>query len=125
MKLSQIRILTKNFQSTFNFYKNVLNLEVSWGTEEGPYASFKTDLSDIALFDQSLMLQVLQVQPDNFSNSLSSVIVLEIENVDEFYNTKKGEVKFITAPESRTEWGVRTVHLYDPEGKIIELNQNL
>ncbi|EQC0056993.1 VOC family protein [Klebsiella oxytoca] len=50
------------------------------------------------------------------------MISFEVNNVDESYQTflAKG-IKFINQPMDMPEWGMRVVHLYDPEENLIEL----
>ena len=49
------------------------------------------------------------------------MISFEVENVDETYQTflAKG-IHFINQPTDMPDWGMRVVHLYDPEENLIE-----
>ncbi|MCP3894883.1 MAG: VOC family protein, partial [Bacteroides sp.] len=51
-----------------------------------------------------------------------SMISFEVDNVDESYKklSAKG-LKFINEPMDMPDWGMRVVHLYDPEENLIEL----
>ena len=50
-----------------------------------------------------------------------SMVVFEVENVDDTYQTllEKG-IDFINKPTDMSDWGMRVVHLYDPEDNLIE-----
>ena len=50
-------------------------------------------------------------------------VVLSVDDVDEVYvSLKQRGVEFLSVPEDRPHWGVRTAHLQDPEGNLIEIN---
>ena len=54
------------------------------------------------------------------------VVILQVANVDNAYKELKEKgVEFITTPEDRKEWVIRTAHLRDPDGNLIELNEPL
>ena len=50
------------------------------------------------------------------------MVSFEVSNVDEVYKTlsTKG-VEFINKPTDMSDWGMRVVHLRDPEENLIEL----
>ena len=50
------------------------------------------------------------------------MVVFEVENVDDTYQAflKKG-INFINEPTDMPDWGMRVVHLRDPEENLIEL----
>jgi len=50
------------------------------------------------------------------------MVSFEVPNVDETYQTLKAKgVEFINEPTDMPDWGMRTVHLRDPEENLIEL----
>jgi predicted enzyme related to lactoylglutathione lyase len=61
-----------------------------------------------------------KTQPSGYREK--SLVSFEVENVDETYQTllSKGVV-FINQPTDMPGWGLRTVHLRDPEENLIEL----
>lgn len=50
-----------------------------------------------------------------------SMVVFEVENVDDTYQAflEKG-INFINEPTDMPDWGMRVVHLRDPEENLIE-----
>jgi catechol 2,3-dioxygenase-like lactoylglutathione lyase family enzyme len=126
MKFSNVRLLVKDYKKCFKFYTEKLGLEPLWGDENGPYASFKVaeGIEGFALFVSDYMAPAVgnadKNQPTNCREKMMAVF--EVENVDETYKVllAKG-VTFINQPTDMPDWGMRTVHLRDPEENLIEL----
>lgn len=129
MKFTNVRLLVKDYRKCFNFYTEQLGLEAAWDVEEC-YASFKVadGIEGLALFTSDFMAPAVgnadKVQPVGFREK--SMISFEVDNVDESYQAflAKG-IKFINEPMDMPDWGMRVVHLYDPEENLIELYTQL
>ncbi|MEG1402952.1 VOC family protein [Bacteroides sp.] len=125
MKFSNVRILVKDYRKCFEFYTHQLGLEATWDVGEC-YASFKVadGIEGFAIFTSDLMASVVgntdKMQPIGLREK--SMISFEVDNVDESYKklSAKG-LKFINEPMDMPDWGMRVVHLYDPEENLIEL----
>ncbi|WP_448788129.1 VOC family protein [Bacteroides graminisolvens] len=125
MKFSNVRLLVNDYRKCFDFYTQQLGLEAVWDIEEC-YASFKVadGIEGFAIFTSNLMASVVgnadKIQPIGFREKV--MISFEVDNVDESYNafSAKG-IKFINSPMDIPSWGMRVVHLYDPEENLIEL----
>lgn len=123
-RLSHMRLLVSDFEQSLEFYRNRLGLGVRF-QEEGIYAELDTGAAILALFHRDFMAEALHVSaPHDQALPLQRpVVVLSVEDVDEVYVSLKGSgVEFLSVPEDRPHWGVRTVHLQDPEGNLIEIN---
>ena len=126
MKFSNARLLVKDYKKCFKFYTEKLGLEPTWGDEKGYYASFKVaeGIEGFAIFVSDFMAPAVgnadKSQPTDCREK--SMISFEVENVDETYQTllEKG-VNFINQPTDMPDWGMRVVHLRDPEENLIEL----
>lgn len=127
MKLSNVRLLVDDFDSCFKFYAETLGLKVTWGEAGDVYASFDTGANSyLAIFSRKLMLEHLGKTVTNNTNEIQHVICFETVSVDNDYKElKKSGVNFLNEPSDMTGWGIRCVHLTDPEGNIIELHQIL
>lgn len=130
MRFNNVRILVKDFAKCFDFYKNQLGLEPAWGDENSGYASFNVaeGIEGLALFVSDWMApsvgNIEKTQPANCREKM--MIVFEVESADESYKALKAKgVKFINEPIDMPNWGMRVVHLYDPEENLIELFQPL
>ena len=125
IKFHTVRLLVKDFKKCFKFYAETLGLMPTWGDENGCYASFKTadGVECLALFVSDFMAPAV----GNADKTLpigcreKSLVSFEVENVDETYQTflAKG-VHFVNQPTDMKDWGMRVVHLRDPEENLIE-----
>ena len=126
MKFSNVRLLVKDYKKCFAFYAGTLGLEPAWGDAESCYASFKVadGIEGFALFVSDFMAPAVgnadKSQPSGYREK--SMISFEVANVDETYQAllAKG-VNFINQPIDMPDWGMRVVHLRDPEENLIEL----
>ena len=125
MKFSNVRLLVKDYRKCFNFYTQQLGLEAAWDIEDC-YASFKVaeGIEGLAIFTSDLMAPVVgntnKAQLIGYREK--SMVSFEVNNVDKSYQAflAKG-ITFINEPMDMPDWGMRVVHLYDPEENLIEL----
>lgn len=125
MKFSNVRLLVKDYDRCFKFYTEKLGLEAAFDIE-GCYGSFKVaeGVEGLAIFTSDLMAPAVgngdKDQPTNCREKM--MVSFEVPNVDETYQTLKAKgVEFINEPTDMPDWGMRTVHLRDPEENLIEL----
>ena len=125
MKFSNVRLLVKDYKKCFKFYTEELGLEPVWGDENGCYANFKVaeGIEGFAIFVSDFMAPAVgnadKTQPTGFREKM--MVSFEVENVDETYQTLlvKG-LDFVNQPTDMPDWGMRVVHLRDPEENLIE-----
>lgn len=125
MKFNNVRLLVKDYRKCFDFYTQQLGLEAAWDVEDC-YASFKVaeGIEGFALFTSDFMAPAIgnadKIQPVGYREK--SMVSFQVDNVDETYQAllAKG-VAFINEPIDMPGWGMRVVHLYDPEENLIEL----
>lgn len=130
MKFSNVRLLVKDFAKCFKFYTEQLGLEPAWGDETTGYASFKVadGIEGFALFVSDWMAPAVgnadKEQPVGYREK--SLVGFSVDNVDDTYAALKAKgVTFINEPTDMPDWGMRTVHLRDPEDNLIELYSEL
>ncbi|MEP0804952.1 MAG: VOC family protein [Chloroflexota bacterium] len=128
MKYAFTRLLVTNFKDCFRFYRDVMGFQPGFGTENDTYADFLVGETNISLFDKNEMSQALgtldkPVRPDSQDHVC---LTFGVDNVDEFYKSlvEKG-VNVPVPPTDHPDWSIRTVHFRDPDGNLIEVNQNL
>lgn len=125
MKFSNARLLVKDYKKCFKFYTEQLGLDPHWGEENGCYAAFKVadGIEGFAIFSSDFMASAVgndeKTQPIGYREK--SMVVFEVENVDDTYQAclEKG-ISFINEPTDMPDWGMRVVHLRDPEENLIE-----
>ncbi len=125
MKFSNVRLLVKDYDKCFKFYTEKLGLEAAFDIE-GCYGSFKVaeGIEGLAIFTSDLMAPSVgnmdKNQPTDCREKM--MVSFEVENVDETYKALLAkEVIFINQPTDMPGWGMRVVHLRDPEENLIEL----
>jgi catechol 2,3-dioxygenase-like lactoylglutathione lyase family enzyme len=124
MKFSNVRLLVKDYRKCFEFYTEKLGLETAFDVGNC-YASFKVaeGIEGFAIFTSDFMAPAVgnaeKTQP--FGYREKSMVSFQVENVDDTYQAflAKG-VEFINQPTDMPDWGMRVVHLRDPEENLIE-----
>lgn len=126
MKFSNVRLLVRDFAKCFKFYTEQLGLEPAWGDENSGYASFKVadGIEGFALFVSDWMAPSVgnadKELPVGFREK--SLVAFSVDSVDDAYTALKAKgVVFVNEPTDMPGWGMRTVHLRDPEDNLIEL----
>jgi lactoylglutathione lyase len=124
--LNYIRILTRNFKEMFNFYANVMELQVKFGSEEDNYAEFENGITDLALFDLTAMEEAISTKLNHQEKNGNIMLVFAVDSIDDRYKLLKEKgVKFINEPTTRKDWNVRTAQFFDPDGNLLEINTSL
>jgi lactoylglutathione lyase len=125
MEFNNIRLLVEHFDECFNFYSEKLGFNPTWGKPGGDYASFDIGVpSGLSIFKSDLMAATIGNSELKLpENSREKVLInFKVDDVDEKYQSllKKG-VEFVNQPADMTGWGIRVVHLRDPEGNLLEI----
>lgn len=125
MKFSNVRLLVKDYEKCFKFYNEKLGLEAAFNIESC-YGSFKVaeGIEGFAIFTSDLMASAIgnldKIQPTDCREKM--MVSFEVESVDEAFKTLSAKnVEFINQPTDMPDWGMRVVHLRDPEENLIEL----
>jgi lactoylglutathione lyase len=131
MRLSQTRLLVSDVGACFRFYRDVIGLRVTWGDENSGYVSFATAAEDadddsmLALFDRAEMAAALGEEPQR-GESERVVLVFEVRDVDAALSVLRDRGATVAAGAvDRPDWGIRTAHIRDPDGNLIELAQEM
>ena len=115
--LDNLRLLTDDFAAAFRFYAEGLGLEVLFGTVEGPYAELAAGAASIGLFARELMPGADPTLPLGDR----AVAVLNAEPLDATLAGLRERGVEVGEAEDRRDWGIRTAHLHDPDGRLLEL----
>ncbi|MGV9333462.1 VOC family protein [Nocardia sp. NPDC003726] len=126
------RLLVTRFADCFEFYAAVLpeliGATLVTGTAAGPYANWDVgDQGALVLFDRAAMAEVVGTTswPERPAPSQdAAMLVCRVRDVDAGANLCAGHgATVVAAPADRPQWGpgLRTAHLRDPEGTLIEL----
>ncbi|MFB0567171.1 MAG: VOC family protein [Candidatus Bathyarchaeia archaeon] len=126
MRLDYVRLLVTNFDACFRFYRDVMGFKVTWGEEGDRYASFSLgDRTALSLFQRQAMAEVVGTTdlPVDVVSQDRIMFIFGVENLDATVKKlRERGVQFVTEPKDQPNWGIRTVHLRDPDGNLIEIN---
>ncbi|GAA2269083.1 MULTISPECIES: VOC family protein [Kitasatospora] len=125
------RLLVHRYADCFRFYDAVLPALIgarrTGGTEAGPYASWDVeDEGVLRIFDRGAMAEVVGAAglPAEAAAQDRAMLVSRVADVDAGFELclRHGGLA-VAAPADRPEWGpgMRTAHLRDPDGSLLEL----
>lgn len=126
MKITNIRLLTNDFENMFNFYHDILKATCVFGNKQGNYADFDFAGVYLSLFDKQLMVDALKLD-DQLGNEHynTQMIIIEADNLEKLYNQLKNDVNVLDEPTEQQEWGIKCFHVIDPDNNIIEFYEGL
>jgi lactoylglutathione lyase len=131
MKFDHSRLLVANFPECFRFYRDMMELKVTWGDENDSYASF-TDRegkeSVLALFKRQAMAEVVGTNdlPLDASTQDRVALIFTVDDVDSTVEHLKSQnVSIVLEPRDYPDWGIRSAYFRDPDGNLIEINSEL
>jgi lactoylglutathione lyase len=129
MQLSHIRLLTNQFPVMFRFYRDALDLRVRWGDEDGVYADFDTNTGvDIALFSRDVIAGMVGTAEWSVNPQVQDrvMLIVAVDDVDFRANRLvEGGATLVGPPKDQPDHGIRSAHLRDPDGNLIEINAEL
>lgn len=118
MQRVHLRLLVGDFAGCFAFYRDVIGLEPTFGDETTGYADLRAaDGSGLALFDRAEQGEVVELRAPGDG----AAVIVGVGDVDAFAARAGDSV--LGPPQSRAEWGIRFVHVRDPDGNLVEVNQ--
>jgi lactoylglutathione lyase len=121
VKLTHVRLLVEDFGASHRFYAESLGLPTTW-PNEGGYAEFSAGDAMIAIFPRREMDSAVTLRPAGDA----AVVVLEVEDVDAaFHAAVERGAQAAAKPVDHSEWGLRTAHLRDPDGNLVELYHDI
>lgn len=128
LRFTHTRLLVSDVEACFLFYRDKLGLDVLWADDEGNYASFKTGDVVLALNRRQSMAEAVGTvgKPSSVECQDRVALIFAVDDVDAAYEELGDRgVTFVTEPLDRPDWGIRTAHLRDPDGNLIEMNSPL
>jgi lactoylglutathione lyase len=120
-----LRLLVKDFDRSWRFYRDVIGLTPLPGHGKPPYGEFvEKNRSIVSLFDRKLMARALGFTPARYAATAlgASAVIFEVKDVDAVARRlTRRKVRFLRGPTDQPAWGLRTIHLRDPDGNLVEL----
>jgi lactoylglutathione lyase len=124
VKLSQVRLLVKNFDKSVAFYRDVMEFPLGFSSEEMQFASFNTGETKIEIFSRENMAEVIGENnlPTDGASQSKFLLTFSVDQVDDVCSRLKDKVVVLLhEPHDRRAWNARVAHLCDPDGNVIEL----
>ncbi|NUT41861.1 MAG: glyoxalase/bleomycin resistance/extradiol dioxygenase family protein [Thermoactinospora sp.] len=119
------RLLVRDFPASVAFYRAALGLEPVKVLEEAAYANWDIDgQAGLTLFGRQHVADVVGTADLPPAGQDTVMLVMRVDDVDGEARRFAGLGATVVAPpRDRPEWGpgLRTAHLRDPEGNLIEL----
>jgi catechol 2,3-dioxygenase-like lactoylglutathione lyase family enzyme len=120
-----VRLLVRDFAKSWHFYRDRLGLTPVKGHGQPPYGEFLwRGKLQLALFDRRIMASAVGLASGRYSkkNVGRSALIFRVNNVDRFAALlRRRRVRLLQGPTNRPDWGLRTIHLRDPDGYLIEI----
>jgi lactoylglutathione lyase len=128
-RFTHVRLLVEDVSACFVFYRDVMGFEPLFVDEDGYCASVKTGATTLSINRRSGFLETLGPVGWLATGAVAGdrmALIFAVEDVDRAWTElgKRG-AEFVTRPADRPHWGIRTAHLRDPDGNLIEINQPL
>lgn len=125
MKLTTIRVLAERFEDTVAFYRDVLGIPIR--ADAGVYVAFDAGGFELGIYGRSAMADIVPSVPrDPEANSDGMLINLEVDDLEvALAGLRAQRVDFENEAHDQTDWGMRVIHMRDPEGNLIELYERL
>jgi lactoylglutathione lyase len=123
------RLLVRDFGKSWRFYRDDLGLTPAKGHGHPPYGEFvQGNRVLFGIFERGVMAKALGLASRRYSRRSvgRSAIIFKTDDVDEFARQLlRRKVGWIHGPTDRPKWGLRTIHLRDPDGCLIEIYSEL
>lgn len=126
LKLTHIRLLCRDIETSRAFYKDKLGLKETLAVVEGIYYEFDAGDCILALYKRELMESVAGVPLADDKPIDKVALTFNVSDVDQVYKELRAKgMVFTTGPYDQEAWMLRVAHLRDPEGNLIEINAPL
>lgn len=125
MNFVNVRLLVNDIAASIAFWRDIVQLRMTYGDEAMGYAYFETDSAGVELMTRKGFAEALgkaQTEPQGYLAAL----VLRVEDVDATYAelVKRGATA-VAEPQDRPAWAARSAHVSDPDGYIVEIYSKL
>ncbi|WP_313092509.1 VOC family protein [Chryseobacterium flavum] len=116
MKLTSLRIITKNIQKSVEFYEKITGLKAQWYTED--FAELSTGTITLAIGSTRTM-KLFGEGLTEISGYKNSIIEFMVTNVDDEYEKIKTLTHDVMQKPTTMPWGNRSLLFCDPDGNLI------
>ncbi|WP_426478192.1 VOC family protein [Chryseobacterium sp. CBSDS_008] len=116
MKLTSLRLISRDIKAAVEFYEQAIGATAQWYTED--FAELSADTITIAIGSTRTMKMFSEGLTD-FTGTKSAIIEFLVNNVDEEYERIKNLASEIIQEPTTMPWGNRSLLFCDPDGNMI------
>lgn len=117
MKLTSLRIITKDIRQSVQFYEKAMGLAAQWYTED--FAELTTSSITIAIGSTLTMKMFGSAHLTESKGPSSTIIEFLVADVDTEYEKIKPLTDHIIQEPTTMPWGNRSLLFCDPDGNLI------
>lgn len=117
MKLTSLRIITKDIKQSVLFYEKVMGFTAQWYTED--FAELRTDSITIAIGSTRTMKMFGGEHLTEAPAPASIIIEFLVADVDREYERINNLTDHIVQEPTTMPWGNRSLLFRDPDGNLI------
>jgi len=129
MELTHVRLLVRDFDVCFRFYRDVMVFPVLWGGEGSGYANFEVgESARLALFGRREMAETVGTGtlPEEVACQDRAMLIFEVQDLGGTVAELRARgAEIVVDAADYPGWGIRAAYLRDPDGTLIELNSPL
>ena len=127
MKFVNIRLLVGDIRAAIRFWRDVMGFRMTFGDEAMGYAYFETDSAGVELMTREGFAAALgEAASPRKAEGHPAVLVFRVDDVDAAYaNFVERGAKAVAGPQNRPAWQVRSAHVSDPDGYLVEIYSQL
>ncbi|SRR5579884_2512303 len=119
MKFINVRLLVDHLPATIKFWRDVMGFKMTYSDETMGYAYFETDSAGVELLSRE---EFTTTFGDIAATSRQTIMVFQVDDIDfTFADLVQRGARAISSPRDFPSLQIRTGHIADPEGNIIEL----
>lgn len=126
MRFTHVRLLVYDFTRAFHFWRDSVGLKVLWGDQNGRYADFDANGGRVAIFSGPAMAEAVGARPEGPRGPDQAVLIFAVDDVNAWHaRLSERGVAFVSPPTDKRDWGIRVALFRDPEGNLVEINQDM
>lgn len=116
MKLTSLRIITRNIRQSVQFYEKAIGITAQWYTED--FAEIPAG-SVILAIGSTRTMKMFSENLTKISGHQSAIIEFLVDDVDQEYERIKTITNDIVQKPVTMPWGNRSLLFCDPDGNLI------
>ena len=126
LKFKGTRLLVCDYDACVDFYHKTLGFELIYQSQSGEETDLKMGNTILNLIKRASMSNIIGMQENKDNDNLTDNVALIFTTSDLDETCKQleaNDVKFISKPVYRPQWGIKTIYLRDPDKNLIGIYQ--